>query len=176
MTLWSTVTARRPAGQRWALIQAAMEDQASGAMHVDSGTKGYNVSAFRGKHIAAARLVTRVRVAVSLVIGRCLLTFWPVARSSSRRDLQLGPRGSGSVADISAASLGEYPLPQTVRRPSGGLVRCLGARRIPASTAQRGRSGHDQGLPRAGANAGLGIQAARVLAAHGATVVLACRT
>jgi hypothetical protein len=31
----------RTAGERWALIRAAMEDQASGAMHVDPGTKDY---------------------------------------------------------------------------------------------------------------------------------------
>ena len=29
------------ADERWALIRAAMEDQASGAMHVDPGTKDY---------------------------------------------------------------------------------------------------------------------------------------
>lgn len=31
----------RTADERWALIRAAMEDQASGAMHVDAGTKDY---------------------------------------------------------------------------------------------------------------------------------------
>lgn len=31
----------RTADERWALIRAAMEDQASGAMHVDPGTKDY---------------------------------------------------------------------------------------------------------------------------------------
>jgi len=31
----------RTAGERWALIRAAMEDQASGAMHVDPGTRDY---------------------------------------------------------------------------------------------------------------------------------------
>jgi hypothetical protein len=31
----------RTAGERWALIRAAMEDQASGAMHVDPGTNTY---------------------------------------------------------------------------------------------------------------------------------------
>jgi hypothetical protein len=30
------------ADERWALIRAAMEDQASGAMHVDPGTRNYN--------------------------------------------------------------------------------------------------------------------------------------
>jgi len=29
------------AGERWALIRSAMEDQASGAMHVDPGTRDY---------------------------------------------------------------------------------------------------------------------------------------
>jgi hypothetical protein len=29
------------AGERWALIRSALEDQASGAMHVDAGTKDY---------------------------------------------------------------------------------------------------------------------------------------
>jgi hypothetical protein len=32
------------ADERWALIRAAMEDQASGAMHVDLGTKDYKYS------------------------------------------------------------------------------------------------------------------------------------
>jgi hypothetical protein len=32
------------AGERWALIRAAMEDQASGAMHVDPGTKDHTYS------------------------------------------------------------------------------------------------------------------------------------
>ena len=32
------------AGERWALIRAAVEDQASGAMHVDLGTKDYTYS------------------------------------------------------------------------------------------------------------------------------------
>jgi hypothetical protein len=31
-------------GERWALIRAAVEDQASGAMHVDPGTKDYTYS------------------------------------------------------------------------------------------------------------------------------------
>lgn len=30
---------RKSTDERWALIRAAMEDQASGAMHVDPGTK-----------------------------------------------------------------------------------------------------------------------------------------
>ncbi|MFC3736990.1 hypothetical protein ACFOS3_07935 [Paractinoplanes deccanensis] len=34
----------RTAGERWAFIRAALEDQASGAMHGDAGTKDYEYS------------------------------------------------------------------------------------------------------------------------------------
>ena len=49
----------RTAQERWALIRAAMEDQASGAMHVDPGTKDYQY--------------TRVEVETLIVMTAALL-------------------------------------------------------------------------------------------------------
>jgi len=41
LPILTRATLKRTADERWTLIRAAMEDQASGAMHVDPGTKDY---------------------------------------------------------------------------------------------------------------------------------------
>ena len=58
------------AGERWALIRAAVEDQASGAMHVDLGTKDYTYS--------------RTEVEALIAITAALLNVLPLPRTGSR--------------------------------------------------------------------------------------------